>query len=66
MVEIITDASKMPFGQYKDYPMVNVPAEYLLFLHDNNRAGRVSDYITANMDVLIKEVKTGKNKRLSK
>lgn len=66
MAETITDASKMPFGKYKDYPMVNVPADYLLYLHDMNRAGRVADYITANLDVLIKEAKTGKNKRLSK
>lgn len=66
MAETITDASKMPFGKYKDYPMVNVPADYLLFLHDNNKAGRVADYIKDNQDVLIKEVKTGRNKRLSK
>jgi len=64
MPEEITDKSKMPFGKYKDYPMVNVPAVYLLFLHDNNRAGRVSNYIKANLNVLIKEAKTGKNKRL--
>ena len=54
----------MPFGKYRDYPMVNVPAKYLLFLHDNDRAGRVKDYINSNMDVLIKEAKSGKNKRL--
>ncbi|MBB2148799.1 putative quorum-sensing-regulated virulence factor [Pedobacter gandavensis] len=64
MPESITDNSKMPFGKFKDYPMANVPADYLLFLHDTNRAGRVADYIKADLDVLIKEGKTGKNKRL--
>lgn len=64
MAEEITDNSKMPFGKYKDYPMANVPADYLLFLHDNDRGGRVADYIKSNIDVLIKESKSGKNKRL--
>lgn len=64
MAEAITDNSKMPFGKYKDYPMAIVPADYLLFLYDNDRGGRVSDYIKSNIDVLIKESKSGKNKRL--
>jgi len=59
--EIFTDKSKMPFGQYKDYPLVSVPAKYLLFLHDNDRAGRLKDYIKSNMDVLIKQA--GKEKK---
>jgi uncharacterized protein (DUF3820 family) len=60
MAEIITDKSKMAFGQYKDYPLVSVPAKYLLFLHDSGRAGRYADYIKQNMDILIKQAKKKK------
>ena len=63
MAEIFTDKSKMPFGQYKDYPLVSVPASYLLFLLDAGRAGRIKDYITANKDVLIKQASKEKKKR---
>jgi uncharacterized protein (DUF3820 family) len=61
--EIFTDKSKMPFGQYKDYPLVSVPASYLLFLLDAGRAGRIKDYITANKDVLVKQAGKEKKKR---
>jgi len=61
--ETFTDKSKMPFGQYKDYPLVSVPASYLLFLLDAGRAGRVKDYIIANKDVLIKQAGKEKKKR---
>jgi uncharacterized protein (DUF3820 family) len=60
MPEIITENSKMAFGQYKDYPLVSVPAKYLLFLHDCGKAGRYADYIKQNMDVLIKQAKKKK------
>lgn len=50
----------MAFGKYKDYPLVSVPASYLLFLHDNGKAGRYADYIKSNMDVLIKQAKKEK------
>jgi len=63
MSEVITDNSKMAFGKYKDYPLVSVPAEYLLFLYDNERAGRYTDYIKQNKDVLIKQAKKEKKKR---
>lgn len=57
------DNSKMPFGKYKDYPLVSVPASYLLFLRDNDKAGRIKDYIETNLEVLQKEVKKGRNLR---
>jgi uncharacterized protein (DUF3820 family) len=63
MAEIFTDKSKMPFGKYRDYPLVSVPASYLLFLLDAGRAGRIKDYITANKDVLIKQAGKEKKKR---
>jgi uncharacterized protein (DUF3820 family) len=60
MAEHITANSRMMFGIYKDYPLVSVPAKYLLFLHDSGRAGRYADYIKQNMDVLIKQAKKKK------
>jgi len=62
MAEIITDTSKMAFGKFKDYPLVSVPASYLLFLYDSEKAGRYKDYIKSNMDVLIKQAKKEKKR----
>lgn len=62
MPEEITDESKMGFGIYKDYPLVSVPASYLLFLFDSERAGRYKDYIKKNKDVLIKQAKKEKKR----
>ena len=60
MTEVFTDDSPMPFGQYKGQKLANVPAHYLLFLFRNERAGRITEYIRANMDVLINEANKGK------
>ena len=56
------DTDLMPFGQYKKTKtqMANVPAEYLLWLHEEGSAGvrrtfpQVFEYIKDNLD-LIKE-----------
>lgn len=54
----LTDNSEMPFGKYAGEKMANIPAQYLLWMYDNNRCtGSVLVYITANLDVLRKEVK---------
>lgn len=60
MTEDINDNSRMQWGKYKDYPLVSVPAKYLLFLYDNEKAGRYTDYIKQNMDILIKQAKKEK------
>jgi uncharacterized protein (DUF3820 family) len=62
MPEQITDNTKMSWGKYKDYPLVSVPASYLLFLYDNERAGRYADYIKQNIDLLIKQAKKEKRR----
>lgn len=62
MAEQITDNSKMAFGIYKDYPLANVPASYLIFLHDSGKAGRYAPYIKENMDVLTKQAKKEKKR----
>lgn len=54
--EGFTDKTPMPFGKYKGTAMANVPAPYLLWLHN---AGcdhdGVRGYINDNLEVLLKE-----------
>jgi uncharacterized protein (DUF3820 family) len=47
------DQTPMPWGKYKGTALANVPAEYLIWLYDNNKAyGKLLFYIHRNMDVL--------------
>ena len=52
----ITDNSIMPFGKFKGKSMVNIPAYYFLWLHDNgcSHAG-IKKYILDNLEGLKKE-----------
>jgi uncharacterized protein (DUF3820 family) len=51
------DYSIMPFGKYKGRQLINVPASYLIWLYDNNKAfGKLKEYIKDNLDVLQKQV----------
>lgn len=48
----------MPWGKHKNEKMVNVPAAYLLWLHEQGKcSGDVKKYIEDNMDVLKSEIK---------
>jgi len=54
----LNDDSIMPWGKYKDYSMANVPADYLIWLYENNKCdASVKEYIIDNLSVLKKEVK---------
>ena len=55
----MTDKSLMPFGKHQGKPMIEVPASYLLWLHDNAKDLRdpLKSYIKENIDVLRAEVK---------
>lgn len=56
-IQKLKDDDLMPSGKYANYPMIEVPADYLLWLYDNNKAWEpVKTYIEENMDVLKKEV----------
>ena len=61
--EQLTDRSPMPYGKYgpksKDpRTMEEVPASYLFWLIDNDRATlQVQAYVRENYDVLLKEIK---------
>lgn len=49
----LTDTCLMPFGQHKGKKMANVPAGYLLYIHEKNMAGgSVKNYIESNIDAL--------------
>jgi uncharacterized protein (DUF3820 family) len=59
---MLDDKSPMPFGKYRGTAMINVDAEYLLFLYDQNISkktwGSMSDvmvYINDNLEALKKE-----------
>lgn len=57
----LTDDSLMPFGKYKGEQMADVPADYLLWLHENCKCSKdVQDYIVDNLEVLKKQVKKTK------
>ena len=54
---ILEDSSIMPWGKYKGKEMGNIPADYLLWLYDNEKcSGDVKDYIEDNLSVLKQEV----------
>jgi len=58
----LNDNSLMPYGKYKGEKMANVPANYLLWLWDNDKCCEsVREYIEDNMDVLEKEVRESNN-----
>ena len=58
----MNDNSLMPYGKYIGTKMANVPASYLMWLWDNNKAcAEVREYIKENMDVLKMELKNGRN-----
>lgn len=59
--DMLNDNSPMPWGKYKGEKMANVPADYLMWLHDNNKcSGAVRAYIEDNLDVIEIEIKRKK------
>lgn len=51
---ILNDESPMPFGKHQGEKMGNVPADYLLWLEENNKCSRsVQAYITDNRAALM-------------
>lgn len=54
----LTDESLMPFGKFKGQKLIEVPARYLLWLYENNKAyGQLKEYIADNLDALRLEIK---------
>lgn len=55
---MLTDRDRMPWGKHKGTQMINVPANYLLWLYENNKcSGEVKEYIENMMEVLKIEKK---------
>lgn len=55
---MLSDESLMPIGKYKGRKMVDVPAQYLLFLIDEDKiqnGTEVAQYIWANLETLRME-----------
>lgn len=51
-----TKESEYPFnGKYKGIKLKDVPSWYLIQLYDNNRSGRLKEYIEENMETLEQE-----------
>lgn len=63
----MTDTDLMPWGKHKGKAMINVPADYLLWLLANNKcAGEVKKYIEYNLDVLEKEALEHESKKVAR
>lgn len=57
----LNDKSPMPYGKFKNVPMANIPADYLIWLYENNKCTYpVSVYVKENIDALRKEVENSK------
>ena len=58
----MSDDDLMPYGLHKGKKMADVPAQYLLWLLDNNKcSGDVHEYIIDVKDALEQEIKQNKN-----
>lgn len=57
----MTDEDLMPFGKFKGEKMINVPADYLLWLYNNGKCfGEVKKYLEDNKVVFEAEIKRNK------
>jgi uncharacterized protein (DUF3820 family) len=57
MIFPFTDSTPIPFGKYKGKAMINVPAQYLLWLYNKGCYHEgVKKYIQDNLDSLNKEI----------
>lgn len=62
--EVFTDESIMPFGIHKDKKKLkDVPDQYLLWLYNNDRMGKLKPYITENIQAIRKNVLEQKFKK---
>jgi len=63
-MEKLTDTSTIWFGKHKGKKLENVPADYLIWLFDNNKCpNSLRQYIIENRDVLDKEASEAKQQR---
>jgi len=61
---ILTDKDLMPYGKWMGHKMANVPADYLLWLYDNDKCNApVKKYVEDNKGFLELQSKTDKKLR---
>lgn len=54
----------MPFGIHQNKVLASVPADYLIWLFDNNKCNSdLREYIKDNMNVLKEEIRLEQQKR---
>ena len=54
----LEDTDIISFGIHKGKALANVPADYLLYLYDNDKCNaKLKAYIESNLDVLKSELK---------
>lgn len=59
------DNSEMPIGKFKGVEMIDVPADYLIKIHEENQGKEIKsddlksvmEYIDDNIDVLKEEIR---------
>ena len=52
------DDSIMPYGKHQGTELANVPAEYFIWMYDNDKLSRdLKQYVEENMDALILETR---------
>ena len=55
---MLTDKSIMPSGKHKGKKMEDIPADYLLWIYENNACSKeVSFYIHENLDTIKEEIR---------
>ena len=60
----MNDNSLMTFGKHWGKKLADVPADYLLWLYENNKCyGELKEYITDNLDVIKSEIKANGNSK---
>lgn len=63
---MLNDDSLMPYGKHKGEKLGNIPADYLLWLYENDRCDKqIREYIDDNMDVIKIEIQRNKNGKRS-
>lgn len=59
----LKDTDLMPYGTHKGKMMKDVPASYLVWMHENDKCSKsVREYVVNNWDTLSKQAKVKEKK----
>lgn len=57
----LKDTDLMPWGKYKGWMLGKVPADYFIWLNDQQKVQRdIKEYITSNLEVFKQEIHNGR------